>query len=45
MLAPDNNRVNLVTVPGRIAAAICFPGWATDGKVARMQKELLYVPE
>ena len=43
--APDNDRVTLVPVPGRVVAAIRFSGWATDGKVARMEEELLSVLE
>lgn len=41
--APDNDSVTLVQVPGRVVAAIRFSGWATGGKVARMQEELLAV--
>ena len=39
--APDDERVSLVTVPERTVAVVRFSGWATGGKVARMQRELL----
>lgn len=38
---PDDQRVSLVEVPERTVAAVRFSGWATGGKVARMQRKLL----
>ena len=38
---PNDERVSLVEVPQRTVAAVRFSGWATGGKVARMQRKLL----
>ena len=39
--APDDGRVEIVTVPARTVAAVSFSGWATGSKVDRMQRKLL----
>ena len=39
--APNDQRVSLVEVPQRTVASVRFSGWATGGKVARMQRKLL----
>ena len=39
--APNDQRVSVIPVPARTVAAIRFSGWATGGKVAKMQKRLL----
>lgn len=39
--APNDERVSLVVVPEKTVAAVRFSGWATGGKVARMQRKLL----
>ena len=39
--APEDARVELREVPGRTAAVIRFGGWATSGKVKKMQRELV----
>jgi hypothetical protein len=39
--APDDDRVEIVTVPARTVAALRFSGWATGSKVERMQRTLL----
>lgn len=38
---PDDDRVEIVTVPARTVAALRFSGWATGSKVERMQRILL----
>lgn len=39
--SPRNDSVSIVEVPGRTVASLGFSGWATSGKVRRMQEELL----
>ena len=39
--APRSDSVRIVEVPGKTMASIGFSGWATGGKVRRMQDELL----
>jgi hypothetical protein len=38
---PDDERIQIVTVPARTVAVVRFSGWATGPKVARMQQKLL----
>jgi effector-binding domain-containing protein len=39
--SPSNASVAIVEVPGRTVASVSFSGWATGGKVQRMQQELV----
>lgn len=39
--APDDARVQIIEVPARTVATVSFSGWATGGKVSRMQRKLL----
>lgn len=38
---PNNNRVTLHEVPAHRVAVVRFRFWATDARVARMQKDLI----
>lgn len=39
--SPGDGRVSIVEVPEKTVASLSFSGWATGGKVARLQKQLL----